>query len=123
MKLIFFANSDYNFCAKLAKICDSQSEELFFLSNFRSLSNFKSKKNVLIVIDFNDYKNDLDRSINSIKSISNFSTCLLVDVMDSKIQKKATSIGFDIIMTKPTFLMNFKTIKTQINNSSNNPPQ
>ena len=120
MKVVFFSDSDYNFSAKLAKICDLQSEELFFLNDFYSLSNIKDKKDILVAIDFNDYKNDLDSSINLIKSIAKFSTCLLVDKMESKIQKRATSIGFDIVMTKTTFLMNFKTIKNQINNNPAN---
>ena len=38
--------------------------------------------------------------------------------MDIKIQKKAIDIGFDIIMTKPTLLINIKTIKKQIKNNS-----
>jgi len=120
MKVVFFSDSDYNFSAKLAKICDLQSEELFFLNDFYSLSNIKDKKNILVAIDFNDYKNDLDSSINLIKSIAKFPTCLLLDKMESKIQKRATSIGFDIVMTKTTFLMNFKTIKNQINNNPAN---
>ena len=120
MKVVFFSDSDYNFSAKLAKICDLQSEELFFLNDFYSLSNIKDKKDILVVIDFNDYKNDLDSSINLIKSIAKFSTCLLLDKMESKIQKRATSIGFDIVMTKTTFLINFKTIKNQINNNPAN---
>ena len=120
MKVVFFSDSDYNFSAKLAKICDLQSEELFFLNDFYSLSNIKDKKDILVVIDFNDYKNDLDSSINLIKSIAKFPTCLLLDKMESKIQKRATSIGFDIVMTKTTFLINFKTIKNQINNNPAN---
>tara|TARA_B100000953_G_C17994358_1_gene413073 strand:- start:792 stop:1160 length:369 start_codon:yes stop_codon:yes gene_type:complete len=120
MKVVFFSDSDYNFSAKLAKICDLQSEELFFLNDFYSLSNIKDKKDILVAIDFNDYKNDLDSSINLIKSIAKFPTCLLLDKMESKIQKRATSIGFDIVMTKTTFLMNFKTIKNQINNNPTN---
>ena len=120
MKVVFFSDSDYNFSAKLAKICDLESEELFFLNDFYSLSNIKDKKDILVAIDFNDYKNDLDSSINLIKSIAKFSTCLLLDKMESTIQKRATSIGFDIVMTKTTFLMNFKTIKNQINNNPAN---
>ena len=120
MKVVFFSDSDYNFSAKLAKICDLQSEELFFLNDFYSLSNIKDKKDILVAIDFNDYKNDLDSSINLIKSIAKFPICLLLDKMESKIQKRATSIGFDIVMTKTTFLMNFKTIKNQINNNPAN---
>ena len=120
MKVVFFSDSDYNFSAKLAKICDLQSEELFFLNDFYSLSNIKDKKDILVAIDFNDYKNDLDSSINLIKSIAKFPTCLLLDKMESKIQKRATSIGFDIVMTKTTFLINFKTIKNQINNNPAN---
>jgi hypothetical protein len=38
--------------------------------------------------------------------------------MESKIQKKVTDLGFDIIMTKELFLMNLKTIKIQVLNSN-----
>ena len=56
--------------------------------------------------------------INSIKDIDNFTCCILIDKMESKIQKQATDLGFDIIMTKQLFLMNFKTIKSQVLNSN-----
>ena len=39
--------------------------------------------------------------------------CVLLDKMESKIQKKLTNIGFDITMTKHLFLLNYKTIKVQ----------
>jgi len=38
-------------------------------------------------------------------------------LVDSKFHKKATSIGFDIVMSKKMFLMNIKTIKAQISNN------
>ncbi len=117
MKIIVFSESDYNFSAKLAKICDLESDELLFLNKFDSLDSFDNK-NTLLIVDFNDYKNHLDLIINLIKSRTNFPVCLLADKIDSKFQKKSTSIGFDIVMAKSIFLMNIKTIKNQIINNS-----
>ena len=120
MKIILFSELDYNFSAKLAKICNLESDELLFFDNFNSLQSFKNQKNILLIIDFNDYKNKLDLIINLIKSISSFPVCVLVDKMDPKIQKEITKMGFDIIMSKAMFLMNIKTIKSQVNNNFNN---
>ena len=118
MKIVVFSNSDYNFAAKLSKICDSQSDQLFFLNDFESLKKFQNKKNILLIIDFNDYKDKLKFVIESIKSVDNFPSCVLIDAMESKIQKEATDIGFDIVMTKQMFLMNILTIKNQVINSN-----
>jgi len=120
MKIILFSESDYNFSAKLAKICNLESDELLFSDNFNSLESFKNQYNILLIIDFNDYQNNLISIIDLIKSIANFPTCVLVDKMESKIQKKLTKMGFDIIMSKTMFLMNIKTIKSQINNNFKN---
>ena len=117
MKIILFSESDYNFSAKLATICDLESDKLFFLNDFNSLCKFKDKDNLLLIIDFDDYSKNLELVINSIKKIGNFSTCILINKIDSKIHKKFTSIGFDIVMSKKMFLMNIKTIKAQIINS------
>ena len=120
MKIILFSESDYNFSAKLAKICNLESDELLFFDNFNSLQSFKEQSNILLIIDFNDYQNNLVSIITLIKSIANFPTCVLVDKMESKIQKKLTKMGFDIIMSKAMFLMNIKTIKSQVNNNFKN---
>ena len=120
MKIILFSESDYNFSAKLAKICNLESDELLFFDNFNSLQSFKEQSNVLLIIDFNDYQNNLVSIITLIKSIANFPTCVLVDKMESKLQKKLTRMGFDIIMSKTMFLMNIKTIKSQVNNNFKN---
>ena len=120
MKIILFSESDYNFSAKLAKICNFESDELFFFDNFDSLKSFKNQNNILLIIDFNDYQNDLNLIINLIKSIANFPVCVLVDKMESKIQKKITTMGFDIVMSKTIFLMNIKTIKSQVSNNFKN---
>ena len=117
MKIIVFSESDYNFSAKLAKICDLESDELLFLNKFDSLDSFNNK-NTLLIVDFNDYKNHLDSIIDLIKSKTNFPVCLLTDKINFKFQKKATSIGFDIVMSKSIFLMNIKTIKNQVINHS-----
>jgi|TARA_B100001250_G_scaffold127752_1_gene108769 hypothetical protein len=120
MKIILFSESDYNFSAKLAKICNLESDELLFFDNFNSLQSFKEQSNILLIIDFNDYQNNLVSIITLIKSIANFSTCVLLDKMDPKLQKKITRMGFDIIMSKAMFLMNIKTIKSQVNNNFKN---
>ena len=120
MKIILFSESDYNFSAKLAKICNFESDELFFFDNFDFLKSFKNQNNILLIIDFNDYQNDLNLIINLIKSIANFPVCVLVDKMESKIQKKITTMGFDIVMSKTIFLMNIKTIKSQVSNNFKN---
>jgi len=116
MKIVVFSESDYNFSAKLSKICNSQSDQLFFLNDFESLKKFQNQKKILLIIDFNDYRNKLKFVFNSIKSIDNFPSCILIDIIESKIQKEATDIGFDIIMTKQMFLVNILTIKNQIIN-------
>ena len=120
MKIILFSETDYNFSAKLAKICNIESYKLLFYDNFNSIDSFKNENNILLIIDFNDYKNNLDSIINSIKSVANFPICILVDKIESKIQKKLTKIGFDIIMSKSMFLMNIKTIKNQVLNNQKN---
>ena len=120
MKIILFSESDYNFSAKLAKICNVESDQLLFFDNFNSLQSFKNQYNILLIIDFNDYQNNLASIITLIKSIANFPTCVLVDKMESKLQKKLTRMGFDIIMSKTMFLMNIKTIKSQVNNNFKN---
>ena len=118
MKFVVFSESDYNFSAKLSKICDLHSDELSFLNKFDSLKKVENQKDILLIIDFNDYCNRLNIIINSIKNIDNFPCCILIDKMESKIQKKLTDMGFDIIMTKQMFLMNFKTIKSQVLNAN-----
>ena len=120
MRIILFSESDYNFSAKLAKICNLESDELFFFDSFDSLKSFKNKDNILLIIDFNDYQNNLVSIITLIKSIANFSTCVLLDKMEPKLQKKITRMGFDIIMSKTMFLMNIKTIKSQVINNFRN---
>ena len=120
MKFLVFSDSDYNFSAKLATICDLDSDKLFFLNDFNSLCKFKDKDNLLLIIDFDDYSKNLELVINSIKKAGNFSTCILINKINSKIHKKVTSIGFDIVMSKKMFLMNIKTIKAQINNNVKN---
>ena len=120
MKIILFSESDYNFSAKFAKICNLESDELLFFDNFDSLQSFKSQSNILIIIDFNDYQNNLGSIVTLIKSIANFPVCVLVDKMESKLQKNLTRMGFDIIMSKTIFLMNINTIKSQVDNNFNN---
>tara|TARA_Y100001970_G_scaffold20772_1_gene23456 strand:- start:11660 stop:12019 length:360 start_codon:yes stop_codon:yes gene_type:complete len=116
MKIVVFSKYDYNFAAKLAKICDTYSDQLVFSNTFNDLVKFKNQKDLLIIVDLNDYSDNLDSVIDSIISIHKFSICALIQKMESKIQKQATRIGFDIVMSKEMFLMNFKTIRQQIIN-------
>ena len=119
MKIIAFFDSDYNFSARLAKICDIDSNELIFLNGFNHLVQYKDKKsNTLIIIDIDDYKDSLDDAINDIKAHVDFPIYGLIDKMNIKIHKHATKIGFDIIMTKSMFLYNIRTIKKQLKNAS-----
>ena len=106
---------------KIPKICVFASGDLALRAEKVGVDDLfnEDELNVLLIVDFNDYISNLDFVINSIKGVANFSTCLLLDKMDSKIQKKVTSIGFDIVMSKSVFLMNIKTIKNQIKNSIN----
>ena len=118
MKIISFFNSDYNFSATLAKICDLESNELTFISDVNSLKTYNISKHDIVIIDFDDYKDSIDNIALLIKAYGNYPIYGLIDKMDIKIQKKAIDIGFDIIMTKSTFLINIKTIKKQIENNS-----
>ena len=118
MKIISFFNSDYNFSATLAKICDLESNELTFISDVNSLKTYNFSKHDIVIIDVDDYKDSIDNIALLIKAYGNYPIYGLIDKMDIKIQKKAIDIGFDIIMTKSTFLINIKTIKKQIENSS-----
>ena len=114
MKVVVFSKHDYTFAAKLSKICNTYSDQLFFLNTFNDLVKFKNQKDLLIIVDLNDYTDNLDSVINSIKHVDKFSICALIQKMESKIQKQATKSGFDIGMSKEMFLMNFKTIRQQI---------
>lgn len=116
MKIVFFSKHDYNFAAKLAKVCDTYSVQLLFLNTFNDLIKFKNQKDLLIIVDLDDFSDNLDSVIESITNIHKFSICALIQKMESKIQKKATKIGFDIVMSKEMFLMNFKTIRQQVTN-------
>ena len=92
----------------------------FFFDSFDSLKSFKNNDNILLIIDFNDYQTNLNLIINLIKNIANFPTCVLVDKMESNVQKEITTMGFDIVMSKTMFLMNIKTIKSQVINNFRN---
>jgi len=114
MNIVIFSNSDYNFAAKLSKICDLHSYQLIFLNDFKFLKSYVDIKNILLLIDFNDYENKIQNINNLINNIGDFPCCVLLDIMSSKTHKEVTSMGFDIVMTKQSFLMNIKTIKKQI---------
>ena len=120
MNIISFFESDYNFSATLAKVCDVESDSLFFINKTDSLKGY-SNREAIIIIDLGDYKNSLDQMIKGIRDYGSFPVYGLISKMDIKTQKYATEIGFDMIMTKTNFLHNIKTIKKQILNNSNTP--
>ena len=117
MKIISFFNSDYNFSAILARICDIESDELLFVSDIKSLGKDSFDKEGIVIIDIDDYRESIDEIALSVKSKIPYPIYGLINKMDIEIQKKAIIIGFDAIMTKSTFLNNIKTIKKQIKNS------
>jgi len=113
MKLFIFSNDDYNFSAKIAKICDLGSDSLDFCDNYKKLNNIKIKDDVLVLVDYDDVNFDLKILI-GIKKIYNFKCCLIMSKIEKSIHKKALEIGCDIVITKSNFLMNYKTIKEQL---------
>ena len=120
MNIISFFESDYNFSATLAKVCDVESDNLFFINKTDSLKGY-SNREAIIIIDLGDYKNSLAQMIKGIRDYGSFPVYGLISKMDIKTQKYATEIGFDMIMTKTNFLHNIKTIKKQILNNSKTP--
>ena len=117
MKIISFFNSDYNFSATLARICDIGSDELLFVSDIKSLGSDNFDTEGIVIIDIDDYRESIDEIALSVKSKITYPIYGLINKMDIEIQKKSLTIGFDAIMTKSTFLNNIKTIKKQIKNS------
>ena len=111
MKIIIFSESDYNFVAKLTKICNLHEDELVFLEDLKKLNQIES--NALVLIDYCDYKNSVNNIFDNVIKRESMTYCILVDKMKSEIHKNLTNLGFDITMTKNLFLMNFKIIKTQ----------
>ena len=114
MKIVLYSKNDFNFAAKLTKICDLSLDTIIFLDKYETLKKYKGHKNLIILIDFLDLNNNFESSIKKIKKISNFTTCLLFDKIESKIHKKATNLGYDIIISKSNYLMNYKIIKEQL---------
>ena len=113
MKLFIFSNDDYNFSAKIAKICDQGSDSLYFCENFEKLKDIKIKDDILIILDYDDANFDLEILID-IKKIYNFKCCLIMSKIEKVIHKKASEIGCDIVITKSNFIMNYKIIKEQL---------
>ena len=118
MNIISFFESDYNFSATLAKVCDINSDNLYFENTLDSLKDYSNQTDNVIIIDLSDHKKSLEAMIQNIRSSGSFTVYGLISKMDIKLQKHATEIGFDMIMTKSNFLHNLKTIKKQILNSS-----
>ena len=117
MKIISFFDSDYNFSATLARICDIESDELLFISDIKSLGKDSFNQEGIVIIDIDDYRESIDEIALSVKSKITYPIYGLINKMDIAIQKKSLTIGFDAIMTKSTFINNIKTIKKQIKNS------
>ena len=117
MKIILFSKSDYNFSAQLAKICDLDSDQLFFLNEFKFLSKNSYENDSIIIIDLDDSYESLDSIVEDIRFFSSAPLYGLMEKMDIKIQKNATRVGFDMVMTKSMFIYNIKTIRIQIKNA------
>ena len=112
MKVVIISNRDYNFSAKLSKICNDQSDDLLFCDDFIDLSK-KNISNSLIILDYDDEVENLDKVKSISKTISNSTFCIIMKNINSDTQKNLTQLGFDLIMSKQSFLINFSTIKKQ----------
>ena len=112
MKVVVISNTDYNFSAKLSKICNDQSDDLLFCDDLIDVSK-KNVSNSLIILDYDDRLEDLDKIKTISQKISNSTFCIIMKNINSDTQKKLTQIGFDLIMSKQSFLINFNTIKKQ----------
>ena len=53
MNIFAFFESDYNFSAMLAKICDIESDNLIFMDEVKSLQKYPNKESAIIIIDKN----------------------------------------------------------------------
>ena len=62
MKIVVISNTDYNFSAKLSKICNDQSDDLLFYDDFIDLSK-KNVSNSLIILDYDDEVENLGAQI------------------------------------------------------------
>ena len=51
MNIIAFFKSDYNFSAMLAKICNIESDNLFFMDKANSLKGYAEQESTIIIID------------------------------------------------------------------------
>lgn len=112
MNIVIISNTDYNFSAKFSKICNDNSDDLLFCDHLEDLVN-KNITNSLIIIDYDD---NIDHTRN-IKDISekllNTTFCIIMKNVNSSAQKRLTHLGFDLVMSKQSFLINFSTIKKQ----------
>ena len=70
MKVVVFSKHDYTFAAKLSKICNTYSDQLFFLNTFNDLVKFKNQKDLLIIVDLNDYTDNLESLLLSLNAIA-----------------------------------------------------
>ena len=118
MNIISFFQSDYNFSATLAKVCDVSADRLFFENKLDSLKKYSNQNHKVIIIDLSDYRDSLEMMIEKIRNSGSFIVYGLISKMDIKLQKQAIELGFDMVMTKSNFLHNFKTIQKQILNIS-----
>ena len=85
---------------------------LAFLWWFNRLSK-KNVSNSLIILDYDDEVENLDKVKSISKTISNSTFCIIMKNINSDTQKKLTQLGYDLIMSKQSFLINFSTIKKQ----------
>ena len=72
MKILALINLDYNFSAMLTKDCDSSNSELVFLDNALEVGAYSNHNNVLIILDVNEWKKQLEDVINECREHSSF---------------------------------------------------
>jgi len=112
MNIVVISNLDYNFSAKISKICNDNDDDIFFCDSLNELA-AKQISDSLVVIDYDDSVENIDKIRNMSKKLSKVSFCIIMKDVNSSVQKKLTNYGCDLVMSKQSFLINFSTIKKQ----------
>jgi len=112
MNIVVISNLDYNFSAKISKICNDNDDDIFFCD---SLNEFATKQisDSLVVIDYDDSVENIDKISNISKKLTKVTFCIIMKDVNSSVQKELTNYGCDLVMSKQSFLINFSTIKKQ----------
>ena len=112
MNIVIISNLDYNFSAKISKICNDNNDSIFFCDSLNELA-AKQISDSLVVIDYDDSIDNIDKIHNISKKLYKVTFCIIMKDINSSIQKKLNDFGYDLIMSKQSFLINFSTIKKQ----------